>query len=265
MLNCVVTYKCVVFDLDGTLYLGSEAIPHAKETVQALYRNTQILFFTNNASATPQTVTAKLTNLGFPARPEQVLTSGAAAAKYAWESGHSRVFVVGESGLVTACEEQGLKVINRGVKDVMPTFGVYADALIAGICRGPLSYDLLDAGLQVLKQGAQFIASNTDATFPHEQGVSPGGGAIVAALTVASGVVPYVAGKPNARFLLTELTERRLLPKDCLVVGDRIDTDIDCALAAGCTPILVRTGVDQVPPTGVKAIANLSELLRGTF
>lgn len=246
-------YGLYVFDLDGTLYRGSEPIPGAADVLSELRgRGAKVGFFTNNSAMPPAAVAAKLTSLGFQCTDNEVATSSVAAANYCADNHVKSAFVVGESGLSDYLASCGLDCVGTSAR---------ADAVVAGICRS-LTYDLIDAALQHIRAGARFIATNRDATYPIENGrEQPGAGAIVAAIEAASGVAPIVVGKPAPGMLLTLLNGANCSPADCLVVGDREETDLACADAAGCDSALVLTGVKRDAKPGRTTIAALSELL----
>ncbi|MBI1756886.1 MAG: HAD-IIA family hydrolase [Fimbriimonas ginsengisoli] len=135
------------------------------------------------------------------------------------------------------------------------------DAVVVGICRS-LSYDLLDQAMNLILRGALFVATNRDATYPLEDGcLSPGAGAIVAALEACTGVSPVVVGKPEPTLILQLLEEIGVEPEAALVVGDRVETDLEAGRRAGCDTHLVLTGVTTEPHAGQGYSADLGGLL----
>jgi 4-nitrophenyl phosphatase len=259
-------YRAYLFDLDGTLYRGEQPMLHAAETLAGLRsRGAHLRFLTNNSGITPEQVTAKLVRLGMECGPNEAVTSGMAAARRLIETS-MRIFAIGEPGLVEVLRQNGLTVLNAGEDGrVRPDEGPPADAVCCGICRF-FDYALLNAGLQALLAGADFIATNPDPTYPKENGrLEPGAGSLVAALAAAAGVQPYVAGKPRPDMVRMALESCGIAPEEALVVGDRPDTDLAAAEAAGCPSVLVLTGVAQEPPQGVRALRDLRELLEENF
>lgn len=244
-------HRLVIFDLDGTLYRGSEVIPGAVETVKALReRGIAVRFLTNNSGSTRQALSDKLCRMGFSAAPQEVWGTGPAAADYCLRNGYQRVFWVGEPGLKESLEGAGLTVTDGPV-----------DAVVAGICR-TFTYAWLDAALQQLLAGAAFIATNRDGTYPIEGGhVQPGAGAIIAALEAASGVTPTVLGKPSPYLVEQILVEAGVSPCDALVVGDRPNTDLEAGRAAGCDTWLVLSGVTSELPEGQVGSADVTGLI----
>ncbi|WP_370246614.1 HAD-IIA family hydrolase [Nocardioides sp.] len=227
----------VMLDLDGVVYVGAAAVPGAAEHLAvARAHGVRCAFVTNNASRTPDTVAAHLTELGVPAGRDDVVTSAQAAARLVREDvgEGGRVVVLGGEGLHAAVAEAGL----QGV-------GVGEDAAVVVTGYGPdvVWRDIMRAAVRI-RAGDRWVASNTDTTIPTADGVAPGHGALVALIREFTGVEPRVAGKP-ARPLLDE-TVRRVGGTRPLMVGDRLDTDILGGRAAGVRTLLVLTGVTDL-------------------
>ena len=253
------SYKAYLFDLDGTIYRGDEVIPHAPETLAELRkRGALIRFLTNNSSQTQRFFAEKLNRMGIECVPDEVLSSGTGAATYLADNGFKSAFVVGMPGLIETLETK-VAVVNRAADGSALPQAQQAETVVVGICL-TFTYALLNGAMQQIMNGAKFVATNADSTFPLESGtLSPGAGSLVAAVATCSGVQPFVVGKPNT-FLVTEaLHEAGLNPPDALVVGDRLDTDIECGRRAGCPTHLVLTGVEKRAPEGQP----FSEDLRG--
>ncbi|HEX6230822.1 MAG TPA: HAD-IIA family hydrolase [Actinomycetota bacterium] len=227
-------YGCVLFDLDGVLYRGEEAVPGAPETLARLRASgTRVAFLTNNSSRTAEQVAAKLERLGIPAEPSEVVTSALATADLLAARGGGTAFVIGGEGIERALAEAGLVVLH-GEPD-------RADLVVVGIDEG-LTYADLRTACILVRRGSRLLATNVDPTFPADGGdLWPGAGALVSAITTATGVQPEVVGKPFAP--LFEAARRRAGGGSPLVVGDRLDTDIAGAAALGWDSMLVLTGV----------------------
>ncbi len=255
-------YSCYVFDLDGTIYRGDEVIDGAAEALRLLRKeDVKIFFATNNSGQTESSYVTKLARMGIKASVDEILTSGRATARYCLSVGVRRVFVVGEPGLVETLTDEGLGVVNFNSLRVHPV-EAKVDAVVAGICRDALSYELLDSAMQCVSAGARLIGTNSDATYPLAGGrFAPGAGTIISALATCTGVKPTVIGKPNPYMLLQVLQAHGVNPTETVVVGDRIDTDIMFAKAAGCAGVLVTTGVDQEAPAGTASIGGLLDLI----
>ncbi|MCX7799247.1 MAG: HAD-IIA family hydrolase [Fimbriimonadales bacterium] len=255
-------YPLYVFDLDGTLYRGDEPIPHAAETVRRLAaEGSAVRYFTNNSGQTREFFTRKLLSMGFPCEPHMVHSTATGLAALCRERGVDRVFCVGEPGLVRTLRESGVEVANADRRHRVWPLGE-ADTVVVGICR-TFSYALLDAALQCLLRGARFWATNTDATYPLEEGrLEPGAGSLVAAVATCAGRQPdLVVGKPSPLIVGQILREAGVPPEDALLVGDRPETDLECGRTLGCPTCLVLTGVTSHPPEGQPFCEDLRGLL----
>lgn len=235
----MIPQQAVLLDLDGTVYRGSEVVPHAPEVVAALLEaGKHVRYLTNNSAARPEKVTAKLTAMGVPCEPSWVYSSGIAAARFCRENNLDSVFIVGQPDLLHTFQEAGIHTTDQNPQ-----------AVVVGICRS-FTYELMDQAMQHIRAGAKFIATNPDPTFPLEGGrFSPGAGSIVAAVKTAAGVEPFLIGKPQPTLALHACADLGITPDQALLVGDRLDTDIHCGEAAGCATWLVLTGVEtSIPP-----------------
>jgi 4-nitrophenyl phosphatase len=228
-----------VFDLDGVIYRGNEAQPHASEAVRQLrHRERRVFFFTNNATQSRADFQAKLARMDIPAEPAEIMTSAYATALYLHQKGTmgTRVYVVGESGLVHELESMGLEVVVDPVKHPV-------DYVVAGLDRH-FTYEKLTRAQQAILSGARFIATNRDATLPLEGGnVIPGGGALVSAIETASGTEPITIGKPETFALEMVLEFAGSAPEESVMVGDRLETDITLGNRLGMHSALILTGV----------------------
>ncbi|HEV2778645.1 MAG TPA: HAD-IIA family hydrolase [Actinophytocola sp.] len=230
-------YDAVLFDLDGTVYRGEQAVPGAAEAVGAVRDNpTTVRFITNNASRSPRQVADHLVALGVPTEPDEVSTSAQAAAAMLAErlAPGATVLVVGADSLADEVRLVGL----RPVAEASPT----PDAVVQGLDRSIGWRELSEAVLAV-RAGALWVACNVDATLPTERGQLIGNGALVAAVATATGRQPLVAGKPNRPLL--DQAGKAAGARRPLVVGDRLDTDIAGAAAAELDALLVLSGVSQ--------------------
>lgn len=223
--------RAVICDLDGVVYRGSEPLPGARAALERLVdTGFRILFVTNNSSRTDTQVADKLEAVvGHRPGVDDIVTSARAALALIPE--RARCLVVGGAGIVEALESAGHSV-TEDPDD--------ADCVIVGLDRG-FDYQRMDVAARAIRSGAVFVATNVDPTFPAEDSIKPGAGAIVAALQAASGVTPLVAGKPEKP--VRDLIRSRGVT-DAWVIGDRVDTDIAMAVAEdGWTSMLVLTGV----------------------
>jgi glycerol 3-phosphatase-2 len=228
-------HDVLLVDLDGVVQLGPDPVPGAAEALSAARRaGIKIVFVTNNASRTAGDVAATLTELGVAATANEVLTSSMAAAQLLAErfAPGSPVLVTGGTGLREPVEAAGLAAVAS------------ADAEPVAVVQGwspDLTWTLLAEAAVAVRRGATWIATNRDATLPSPRGPLPGNGAMVAAVAMAAGSEPEVVGKPGRA--LFDAAVKRAGAERPLVVGDRLDTDIAGANAAGLPSLLVLTGV----------------------
>ncbi|GAA1018322.1 haloacid dehalogenase [Acrocarpospora pleiomorpha] len=228
-------YDTLLLDLDGVVYLGRNPVPGAPEALRAARdKSVRLAFVTNNASRTPAAIAEHLTHLGVAAAPEDVVTSAQAAARLIAEHvpPGSPVLVVGGAGLRGALRDFGLRPVSTALD--APT------AVVQGIWDG-ISYGLLAEGALAVRQGAWFVAANADTTMPTGRGELPGNGSMTRVIAAATGVLPVVAGKPEPPLHRESMI--RTNAESPLIVGDRLDTDIEGATRANVDSLLVLTGV----------------------
>lgn len=229
-------YDAMLLDLDGVVYIGRHAVPAAPGAIdRARASGARVAFVTNNSGRTPARIAEHLTELGVSAAPEDVVTSAEAAARLVAERfpEGGDVLVVGDTGLRQAVRRMGLRPVT-----------IATDAVVA-VVQGfspTMNRDLLDQGALAVARGAFYVSSNGDATAPSQWGAAtPANGAFVRVIAHASGVEPVVAGKPMRP--LHEEGIRRTGARNPLIVGDRLDTDIEGAVVHGAAGMLVLSGV----------------------
>jgi HAD superfamily hydrolase (TIGR01450 family) len=229
-------YDLVIFDLDGVVYLGGEAVPGAADAIASLVdTGIAVAYVTNNASRRADDVAALLRKLGVPAAPDEVLTSAQAAATLLAEDlpPGANVLVVGAPALADEVRAVGLTPVADAPAQPV--------AVVQGYGPDVGWRDLAEACVAV-RSGARWVATNVDSTLPSPRGPLPGNGSLVAALSMALGRGPdSVVGKPSPA--LFEVVAKRRGASHALVVGDRLDTDIEGAVRAGMDSLLVFTGV----------------------
>ena len=248
----VEAYDLAMLDLDGVVYIGGQAVPHAAEAIEhASARGAACAYITNNAARTPATVAAHLRDLGVPAEAGDVVTSSQAAARMLLErvGEGTRVFVIGGEGLMEALDERGLVGTQRLEDD--------ARAVVSGY-HPDVRWSTVIDGAILVREGLPWVATNTDMTVPTPRGPGPGNGVLVGAVSRYAGVAPMVAGKPEPPLIRETVT--RLGGQRPLMVGDRLDTDIEGARRAGCDSLLVMTGV-----TDLAELAAAAPPLRPTY
>jgi glycerol-1-phosphatase len=230
-------YDVALMDLDGVCYRGADPVEHADVGVaSARGLGQRMMFVTNNAAREPQTVADQLTSLGIPTSAQEVMTSSqAAAAILAAELPQgSLVLPVGGPGLRSALLEEGFRLAES------------ADDVPAAVVQGfapDLGWRELTEAAYAINAGARFVATNLDTTLPTERGMAVGNGSLVAAVTSATGVVPVSAGKPQPE-IFRQATAKAGGTRP-LAVGDRLNTDIAGARAAGIPGLHVLTGVSD--------------------
>lgn len=245
-------YDVAVLDLDGVVYVGPEAVPGAPEHLAGAARaGMHLAYVTNNASRPPSVVAAHLRDLGIPSADDDVVTSAQAAARLVAEQVPvgSAVFVIGGEGLFVALDELGLEPVQALAKDPV--------AVVSGYHPDLLWKTVIDGAILV-RRGLPWVACNMDLTVPTSEGPGPGNGVLVNAVAGYAAREPVVAGKPQAP--LFEETRIRVGGERPLVVGDRLDTDIEGAAATGLDSLLVMTGV-----TGIEELVAAVPDLRPSY
>lgn len=231
-------YDVALLDLDGVVYVGKDAVPAAPQALrQARELGMQLAFVTNNAARPPAVVATHLTELAIAAEPGEVITSSQAAARYLAEQlpAGALVLVLGTTGLYEALAEQGLRTTDTAAEPVAAVVQGYSP---------DMDWALLAEGAVAINSGALWVATNADPTVPSPRGPLPGNGSLVAALRLATRREPVVTGKPDPT--MHRETMIRTGARDPVVVGDRLDTDIEGANAVGCASLLVFSGVTDV-------------------
>ncbi|MFD2370369.1 TIGR01457 family HAD-type hydrolase [Brevibacillus sp. GCM10020057] len=227
------SYKGYLLDLDGTIFRGGEAIPGAAAWISYLKeQGIPYLYLTNNSSASPEHVAARLCGMGIEAEPREVYTSAMATAAYLREraAAGTKVYMIGEDGLYQELLASGFVLTAED-----------PDFVVVGIDRS-FTYEKLAAAARAVRGGAVFVATNADAALPTERGLYPGSGSLVAAVSLAAAAQPVVIGKPQpiiVRYALERLGTRE---DETLIVGDNLHTDIEAGANAGLDSLLVLTG-----------------------
>lgn len=261
----------IIFDLDGTIYLGDEALPGAVTTLAELrHRGKHTCFVSNKPLETRAAYAAKLTRLGIPTPATAVITSAHVLGHHlARHWPYLTYYLIGEESLRTELREQGLilaaEFAGQDEQGVIAPHGI--DAVIVAFDR-TLDYRKLNTAYQALRRDARFFATNADKTCPLPGGDIPDAGATLAALEHLTGrQVELVAGKPSPFITTYALELLGLPPERCLMVGDRLETDIRMGQAAGMKTAVALTGVatrkeaEQMTPPPDYIFNRLDELL----
>ncbi|MFG3103692.1 HAD-IIA family hydrolase [Streptomyces sp. NPDC048182] len=233
-------YDTALLDLDGVVYAGGDAIAHAVESLAtAREGGMHLAYVTNNAFRTPDAVAEHLSELGVPADASDVITSAQAVARLISEQvpEGARVLVIGGEGLTVALRERGLEPVESADDDPA--------AVVQGYGGPELAWGRFAEACYAIARGVPWFASNTDLTIPSGRGIAPGNGAAVEVVRIATGAEPRVAGKPLPP--MHRETILRTGAKRPLVVGDRLDTDIEGAANGEVDSLLVLTGVTDGP------------------
>lgn len=234
----------LVCDLDGVLYRGVEPVPGAASAIARLRgAGIKVVFATNNATKTVAQYVERLARFDVAITPEEIVTSAAVTGEEVQRRGWGgrTAFLIGTDGMQVALENAGV-VLLEGLA------ARTADIVVVS-STARFDYQLLATAAFAVRNGADFIASNADPTFPAAEGLWPGAGAMLAAVETASGRKAEVMGKPNRPMM--EAIQRRLAGcENIAVVGDQPGTDLTGGRAMGWTTVLVLTGVTDAATAG---------------
>ncbi|MCW5887511.1 MAG: HAD-IIA family hydrolase [Anaerolineales bacterium] len=226
--------KALLLDMDGVLWRGTQPIGSVPDNLAAIAaKGLQAAFVTNNSTLTVEQYQEKFRKFGAEVDARQIHTSANASAHYLQQQfpQGGNVFVIGEEGLQQAMLARGFTLADHD-----------CIAVVAGLDR-QLSYDKLRSATLQIAKGAAFIGTNPDRTLPSPDGPVPGAGSILAAIQAASGVQPTIIGKPGTAGFMAAMDALGVSPAETMMIGDRVDTDIAGAQAAGCRTGLVLSGI----------------------
>lgn len=256
-------FEGAVLDLDGTVYRGDDAIPGAVEAIERLRAaGIRPLFFSNNPTKSRAAYVERLGRLGIDADPEEVLSAGTVTTRYLTEEhAGEAVFLIGAVGLREQFETAGIDLVSDATA---------ADVLVVS-WTDEFDYGDLLAGYRAIASGATFYGTDPDRLIPAAEGMAPGSGAIVNAVAGTAEREPKKClGKPSTEAQRAAVEALGVPPERCLVVGDRLNTDIALGERAGMTTVLVRTGVttdealeesDIVPDHVLDSLADIDAVL----
>lgn len=227
--------KGFLIDLDGSIYRGRVPLHYSREFIDFLREsNLKFIFLTNNSTQRPIEYVKKLESMNIKAYESEILTSGIATAIYLSNlKKNGRAYIIGEEALKMALLEYGWLVDDEKV-----------DAVVVGLDRN-FNFEKLKKANFLIRNGAKFIATNPDKTFPSEDRIDPGAGSLVAAVSAATGKRPIVIGKPSLYIGKIALSKLGLTPEEVGVIGDRLDTDILFGHKLKAKTFLLLTGVTQ--------------------
>ncbi|HFQ95492.1 MAG TPA: HAD family hydrolase [Anaerolineae bacterium] len=228
--------KAWLVDMDGVLYHGKRPLPAAAEFIQALQESrTPFLFLTNNATRTPAEYVQRLGEMGIRVDEDAIFTSALATARYVREHypPPRRILVIGGNGIRAALQDEGYALVDRADDAELVVSAMDIEANYARCAEATLA----------IRGGAPWVQTNPDRTFPSEQGIVPGAGAIQAFLEAATDQTPVVIGKPQPGIFRQALAILGAQPEETVMLGDRLETDILGAHRAGLKTICVLTGI----------------------
>ena len=229
-------FKGFIFDLDGTVYLSDKLIPGADRVIRLLReKGKKVVFLSNKPIQTREDYASKLTRLGIPTRPEEVINSSLVMTNYLKKiAPNAKIFVVGEVPFIEELRGAGFAITDepKEVEYVVVAFDRTFD------------YRKLNISFQAIKLGAHFVATNPDRTCPVEGGEIPDCAGMIAAIeAVTQKKVEVIVGKPSPLMIQAALDVMGLRPEDCILIGDRLETDIRMGKESGIATGIVLTGV----------------------
>jgi len=239
--------KHFIFDLDGTIYRGNHLMPGVGNVIAALHKeNHRIVFLSNNPLQSREHYASKLRKLGISVRLPQVITSSVVMGHYLEKNNPgAAVYPIGERPLVKELTRRGLVVSEEPTE---------IDFVIASFDRD-FHYDKLNIAYQAIKNGASFIATNPDKTCPVENGEVPDAAGMIGAIQGVTGKAPeLITGKPSIYMIRAALDQLGVNESQCVLVGDRIETDIKMALENEITAVLMLTGVTSIKDLNMSQI-----------
>jgi len=230
--------RTLLLDMDGVLYRGRETLPGVTALLDlCARRGIEYACITNNASMTPGEYEAKLAGMGIAVPAARVLTSAIITNRYLRDTypQGTTVYAIGMNGLLSLLFDDGYFVLDER-----------SPQLVVQGADFELTYAKLKTACLAIRAGARYIGTNPDTTFPSEDGIIPGAGALILAMEAATGVKAFMIGKPQPTMFLAAMELLGGVPDTTLMVGDRLDTDIVGARVAGIRAAMVLTGVSSL-------------------
>lgn len=231
--------KAVISDMDGVLWRGTRLLPGMHDLFSEMRaRDLPVVLATNNSGRHPEAYVQRLADKGVAGiDAAQIITSGTATADTLREQypDGARLHVIGEAGLRQVLEEAGFVLVDSGT-DV--------DAVVCGIDFDFTYAKARHATLLIRNHGAAFIGTNPDVTFPSPAGLVPGAGSVIGMIEIATDVAPQIIGKPRPAMFHVALERLGTSAHETLMIGDRLNTDIEGAQALGIQTAMVLTGVN---------------------
>ena len=225
--------KYFICDMDGVIYHGNRLLPGVKEFVEWMRANgKEFLFLTNGSGKSPRELRQKLLRMGLDIAEDHFYTSALATAAFlAKQLPGCSVYAIGEPGLMNALYSAGISF-----NDVDPDYVVIGETL-------SYNWDNICQAMRLVQKGAKLIATNTDLTYPAEEGIAPACRALVAPIEATTGKKAYYVGKPNPLMMRAALRMMNAHSHETAMIGDNMDTDIVAGIESGMDAILVLSGV----------------------
>jgi len=243
-----------IFDVDGVIYRGEKVLPGVREVMTSLrQKGDKISFLSNNSTLSRSGHQKKLAQMGIKVERQELFPSSYLAAHYFSQNKErkkSRVFVIGEVGLLEEVKNAGVQLTSL-LEEI--------NCVLVGMDRS-FTFAKLNLAYQAIIRGASFLATNTDLTYPVERGTIPAAGSIVKAIEASTGKDPLVLGKPNPFGIETVVEKRGSSLAESIIVGDRLETDILAGKKAGVTTVLVLSGI-----TGRKKLKKAHSCLKPDY
>ena len=235
----ITIYDAYVFDLDGTVYLGDALLPNAHRAITTIrHAGKRTVFLSNNPTHTRFEYAAKLTRLGLPTSPEDIINSSAVMVEFLQHTvPHAKLFVCGEHPLIDDLRAGGFSFSNNPIE---------IGAVIASFDR-TFTYSKLQIAFDAVRAGARFFATNADRYCPVPGGGQPDAASIIAAIEACtSKTCEAIAGKPSIHMTNAVLNALQMPPERCIMAGDRLETDVQMGLKAGMMTALTLTGATSL-------------------
>jgi len=263
------TMKLVIFDIDGVLLRGLQALPHAADSVKKLREHCVVVsFLTNNSSSAPEVYAQRLINASIDANPDEIMTSAIATVLYLRKLSPegARILVVGEEGITSAMSDAGFTIIDYDNPSSV-------DYVVVGMDRGFNYEKLARAQSEIWFNKAILIGTNNDPIYPIENGgIRPGGGTMIAALEACTRQKALIIGKPETITIDLILEKYKVEKDEAMIVGDNLDTDILAGKRAGIATAFVLTGIhtendlrnapsDRIPDFILRNLSTLDQCL----
>ncbi len=227
--------KAFICDMDGVIYHGNRLLPGTLQFIEWLKSEQKhFLFLTNNSHSSPRELREKLLRLGADVEEDNFYTSALATAEFlSRQCPHGSAFVIGGPGLINALYDVGYSMNAANPDYVVVGFAI------------DYNYKTLEHAAHLVSRGAKLVATDSNPTFITKKGLSPGTGALVTPIEMATGTKAYYVGKPNPLMTRLALTKLQSQPCETAIIGDRIDTDIIAGIEADITTVLVLSGITQ--------------------